>query len=138
MWPMLIPLLGDILKRVLPDPQMAEDAKLKLVDLAQRGELANLDADLKVALGQLAVNQAEAATGNVFIGGWRPFIGWACGVGLAYAFLLYPLLTWAAALWQPGFAPPALVVDHLMELVIAMLGMAGLRSWEKFKGVARP
>lgn len=86
---------------------------------------------------QIELNKIEAAHRSVFVAGWRPFIGWTCGAALAWAFLAHPLLTWAAALWAPELAPPALLTDTLFELVLAMLGMSGLRSFEKYVGRAK-
>ena len=83
---------------------------------------------------QVELNKVEARHRSVFVAGWRPFIGWVSGLGLAWAFLGHPVFEWAAALYAPGIEAPAIVTDHLMELVIAMLGLSGLRSFEKLKG----
>ena len=136
MWQALIPLLGTVLERLFPDPKAAAEAKLELLRMQQAGELAALDADLKTALAQAGINAEEAKSASVFVAGWRPFIGWVCGAGLAYVFLAYPLLTWGLALARPGLAPPLLAADHLFELVTAMLGLGGLRTYEKLKAVA--
>ena len=136
MWQLFVPLLGKIFDQVFPDPKAAADAKLKVLEMQQAAELAVLDADLKIALAQAGINAEEAKSPALFVSGWRPFIGWCCGIGLAYVFLLYPLLTWWAALYRPAFVPPVLVADHLFELVTAMLGLGGLRTFEKLKGVA--
>lgn len=136
MWPLAIPLLGKIIDQLFPDPSAAAEARLKLLEMQQSGALAALDADLKLALAQASINAEEAKSPSIFVSGWRPFIGWCCGVGLAYVFLLYPLLTWWAAVYRPAFVPPVLAVDHLVELVMAMLGLGGLRTFEKIKGVA--
>ena len=139
MWPALIPLLGTILDKVLPDPQAAAAAKLQALEMAQKGELAQLDADLKLALGQLEVNTREAATGSLFISGWRPAVGWICAVGLAYEFLLAPLLPWLLLAVAGKHLPPLpdLPMETLMTLLLGMLGLGGLRTVEKVKGVAR-
>jgi len=129
----LIPAITGIIDKLIPDPQAAADAKLKALEMAQKGELAALDADLRLALGQMEVNKAEATT-DVFRGGWRPFCGWVCGAGLAYTFLLKPLLPWAVGLF--GVAVPLLPAidsDALMALLFGMLGLGGLRTYEKVK-----
>lgn len=137
MWPALLPILGSILDKVLPDPAAAADAKLKAMQLAQTGELAALDAEVKLALGQIEVNKAEATT-DVFRGGWRPFCGWVCGAGLAYTFLLQPLLPWVVGLFTQNPIPPLPTIDSgtLMGLLGGLLGLGGLRSFDKVKGVA--
>jgi hypothetical protein len=136
MWQMLIPAVTQILDKVIPDPVAAADAKLKALELAQRGELAVLDADLKLALGQLEVNKVEAGT-DLFRGGWRPAVGWTCVFGLAYQFLLQPLLPWVVSV-AGGTVPPLPAIDNetLMVLLTGMLGLGGLRTFERVKGRA--
>jgi hypothetical protein len=134
----LLPSLMQVIGKVLPDPQAAADAQRRLVELAQQGELAQLDADLKLALGQLDINKAEAQSGSLFIGGWRPAVGWVCVLGLAYQFLAFPLLGWAGANLAGWSAPPALDMSTLLTLLGGLLGLGGFRTAEKIKGVAKP
>lgn len=136
MWTALLPVIGSLIEKLFPDPKAAADARLELLRMQQAGDLAALDADLKIALAQAGINAEEARSPSLFVSGWRPFIGWCCGIGLAYVFLVYPLLTWWLALYKPALVPPVLVADHLFELVTAMLGLGGLRTFEKLKGVA--
>lgn len=135
MWPTLIPILGNLLEKFLPDPQAQADAKLKMLELAQKGDLASMDAELKLALAQIAANTEEAKNPNLFVSGWRPGSGWTCVIGLAYTFLIQPLLSWTATIkgWP---IPPAIDVDTLMILLGALLGVGTLRSVDKAKGVA--
>ncbi len=134
MWAALIPLIGTIVEKVIPDPQAAADAKLRVMELAQKGELAVLDAEMKLALGQLEVNKAEATT-DMFRGGWRPAVGWICVVGLAYQFILQPVLPWVVALFGAQVPPlPAIDNESLMVLLTGMLGLGGLRTFERVKG----
>lgn len=134
MWNLLIPALAQIFDKVIPDPQAQADAKLKVMEMAQKGELAVLDADLKLALGQLEVNKVEAGT-DMFRGGWRPAVGWTCVVGLFYQFLLQPLLPWIVMV-AGGNVPPLPAIDNetLMVLLTGMLGLGGLRTFERVKG----
>lgn len=134
MWPALIPLLGTLFDKIIPDPQAAAEAKLRALELAQRGELAVLGADMQLALGQMEINKAEAAT-DMFRGGWRPATGWTCVAGLIYQFLLVPLLPWIVTV-AGGTVPelPAIDNDTLMVLLTGMLGLGGLRTFEKVKG----
>lgn len=136
MWAALIPAVTTILDKVLPDPQAAADAKLKALEMAQKGELAALDADLRLALGQLEVNKAEATT-DLWRGGWRPAVGWTCVLGLFYNFVLQPLLPWAVAVFG-GTVPPLPAIDNetLLVLLTGMLGLGGLRTFERIKGKA--
>jgi hypothetical protein len=136
MWAALIPLLGTIIDKAVPDPQAAADAKLRALEMAQKGELAVLDADLRLALGQLEVNKAEATT-DMFRGGWRPAVGWTCVAGLAYNFVVQPLLPWTVAVFG-GTVPPLPEIDNetLLVLLTGMLGLGGLRTFERIKGKA--
>lgn len=86
---------------------------------------------------QVELNKIEAAHRSVFVAGWRPAVGWICAAGVGWAYLGQPLFLWAAALWAPGVQPPDIRIDSLFELVLAMLGMAGLRSFEKSTGRAK-
>lgn len=136
MWPALIPLIGTIVEKVIPDPQAAADAKLRVMELAQKGELAVLDADLKLAMGQVEVNKVEAGT-DLFRGGWRPATGWVCVVGLAYQFIVQPVLPWLVSLFGVSVPPlPAIDNETLMVLLTGMLGLGGLRTFERVKGRA--
>lgn len=130
----LIPIIGSLLEKIIPDPKMAAEAKLKAIELAQNGELAHLDADLKLALGQIEVNKAEATT-DKFRGGWRPFIGWVCGIGVAIQFIVSPLFTWFSMLIGVPIIFPVLDSSVLMTLLFGMLGLGTLRTTEKLKDI---
>lgn len=87
---------------------------------------------------QAMTNIEEAKSSSVFVAGWRPFIGWIAGVGLAYHFLIYPFAGLIAQLVDPLIQLPALVTSgELMTLVISLLGLGGMRSYEKVNGVER-
>lgn len=79
---------------------------------------------------QSEINKVEAQHRTIFVAGWRPFIGWVCGVALAYNFVLRDMLIW---LIGPEQVPPALQMEHLMTVLIGMLGLGGMRTFEKFK-----
>jgi len=103
--------------------------------------------------GQISINKVEAAHKSLFVAGWRPFIGWVCGVAVAYAFVLQPIIEWVVVLagfevshytvvadkvvWSEGIRLPIIESDRLLELVLAMLGMATLRTYEKKHSKAR-
>ena len=99
--------------------------------------------DQATDLAQIEVNKIEAASSSVFVSGWRPAIGWIGVAAMGYQFLLYPLLQWAwkylqAMGWVPlGMdPPPVLDADQLWVILSGILGIAGMRSFEKTKGVA--
>lgn len=92
----------------------------------------------QLALAQIEVNKAEAASSSVWKGGWRPFVGWVCGTAFAYHFVIQPLAIFGLAAY--GMEVPSLPdfeMGQLMTVLMGMLGLGGLRSFEKTKGVAR-
>lgn len=117
-------LAKDVIGRIWPDKTEKEKAELA--------------AALSVVQSQIEVNKTEAASPSIFVAGWRPAIGWICGAALGYTYIVYPLLLWGCAIWAPAISPPKLVIDGMIyELLFGMLGMAGLRSFDKMKGTAR-
>jgi len=92
-------------------------------------------------MGQLEVNKAEAAHRSIFVAGWRPMVGWVCAAALAYHFILYPLVVFILVSFQiTGLHPsdlPSFDMDSLMTVLLGMLGLGGLRTYEKAKGVAK-
>ena len=92
----------------------------------------------ELAKGQLAINQAEAKHKSIFVAGWRPFIGWTCGIALAWHFVLQPLIMFLSVLF--GFILPELPafdMGSLMTVLMGMLGLGGLRTYEKQKGLTK-
>ena len=87
-----------------------------------------------INVAQIELNKKEAGHRTVFVAGWRPFIGWVCGVALAYNFIIRDLFIWIA---KPETIPPALQMDHLITVLTGMLGLAGLRTFEKVKGISK-
>lgn len=112
-----------------------KDQKAKLAhDLATMAERHAQE----LAKGQLEVNKAEAAHRSIFVAGWRPFIGWTCGAALAYHFVLSPIILFATA--YAGIEVPELPyfdMETLTTILLGMLGLGGLRSFEKFKGLSK-
>ena len=109
-----------VLNKFIPDPEARAKAEADL-----RGSLQIWDK------GQTDVNAIEAANPSLFVSGWRPAIGWIGAAGLAYQYVVRPL---AVGFGATGLPP---LDGSLMELVVAMLGFGGLRTFEKMQGVAR-
>ncbi len=115
-----------IIDRVIPDKTAAAQAQAELVKMQVSGELEQL-------AGQLEVNKVEAAHQSLFVAGWRPFIGWVCGAALAYQFVIRPIVTWAVPSMGYTIAEMPGLDDNLWELLTGMLGLGGLRTYEKVK-----
>jgi hypothetical protein len=127
--PTLLPALTEVLDRVVPDQAAAAKAKLEM-------EARLLEAATAQASQQTEINKIEAGHQSIFVSGWRPYIGWVCGMAIAWAFLVAPMLSWLLPVMGVAAAVPPLQTEFLLELVFAMLGLGGLRTFEKLKGVA--
>ena len=125
----IVPAVISLIDKIIPDADAAAQAKLRLIELDQAGEL-------QLALGQQEINKIEAASTDYRVAGWRPAVGWICVGALAYNFLAQPLLAWASSIWLFP-APPLASEDLLLTLLGILLGVGGLRTVEKIKGVAR-
>jgi hypothetical protein len=132
---MALPILGGVLSlgeklidKLIPDPKAKADAIQKLAELEQSGDLA-------VIAGQVEINKIEAASSKMFIAGWRPYIGWVLGTGLAVMLVVGPMMAWGSALAGRPIEQPKMPTEVIMALTTSLLGLSGMRSWEKFKGV---
>lgn len=126
----ILPLIGTVLDKVIPDNNAKQKAKQEI-------EKALIDNAAKINLTQAETNKIEAAHRSIFVSGWRPFLGWCSGLGFAWVFVVSPVAQWVLALQGISLVLPQLQTDVLMELTLAMLGLAGLRTWEKSKGLTK-
>ena len=124
-----------LIDKIWPDKTEAEKAKLALLQLQQAGEFKELELQQQIAIEQIKVNAVEAQSGSVFVSGGRPAAMWVCVSGLAYTFILQPLLAWAATILKYPI-PPVIDTSALMQLLVGMLGLAGWRSLDKKNNVA--
>lgn len=117
-----------LLDRFIPDPAAKAAAEMELVRMAADGEL-------KQVIAQLEINAREAQHHSVFVAGWRPAFGWFGAIGFLYATVIQPMLVWygTAKGWP---TPPEINLDLLWVVITGMLGIGGLRSIEKVRGVA--
>lgn len=133
----VIPTVAKIIDKIIPDKTAAAAAQAALAQATLNGQLAEIQAEYDNAKSQIDVNKAEAANGSVFVSGWRPFVGWVCGSGLAYQFLVRPIGgAISAALGHPVDFP-TLDMGTLMTMLGGMLGFGAMRTTEKIQGVAR-
>jgi len=92
----------------------------------------------ELAKGQLEINKAEAQSRSIFVAGWRPFVGWTCGIALFAHFLAFPTADVITAyLGYPQVTYPAFDMDSLMTILLGMLGLGGMRSFEKYKKLTK-
>lgn len=118
-----------ILDRFLPDPAAKAAAEMELLKMAADGEL-------KQVIAQLEINMMEAQHPSIWVAGWRPFYGWVGGVAFGYSTIVQPVLVWygTAKGWP---TPPEINMDLLWVVITGMLGIGGLRTFEKTKGVSK-
>lgn len=124
---------GPLLERIWPDPAERARAEFDLIRLQQEGAFKELDAQLQADLAQVEANKVEGASESLFKSGWRPAVGWVCVLAFAYAGLGRPLIPFVAGLFghQVPELPP--IDDVFTELLFGMLGLGGMRTFEKFK-----
>ena len=130
---MLLPFLAPLFDKItglLPDPQAA--AKAKAEALAQVMEFAS-----RADAAQMEVNKTEAASGSLFVAGWRPFVGWVCAAGCAWNWLGLPIGMFAAAMAGKSLDLRPADISEMLPLLLGLLGMGGLRTFEKMQGVSR-
>lgn len=119
----------DLISRFFPDKTEAARVEAEFLRMAAQGELQQV-------IAQLEINAKEAAHPSVFVAGWRPAFGWAGCAGFVYAVIVQPLLAWGATI--KGLpTPPELNMDLLWVVITGMLGIGGLRTFEKSKGVTK-
>ena len=129
--PQIAPILGNVLDRFFPDKEKAAEAQRAI-------ESALLENAAQINLAQIEVNKAEAQHRTIFVAGWRPFIGWVCGIALAWHFVGVPVTIFFIA-WAGAEVPelPAFDMNSLMTVLMGMLGLGGLRTFEKMKGLTQ-
>lgn len=126
----LIGPVSGLLDKFIEDKDAKNAMAHEIATMAERAAYEN-------AKLQIEVNKAEAASASLFKGGWRPFIGWVCGIAFAYHFVLQPILVFvlvAAGLAIPDL--PEFDMGTLMPVLMGMLGLGGLRTFEKVQGKA--
>jgi hypothetical protein len=127
----LIGPVTSIIDKIVPDKDQAAKLAHEIATMSEK--MAN-----EQMLAQLEVNKAEAASGSLFKGGWRPAIGWICGLALFWSFILQPFLVFFLLVFGVDLPPlPEIGTADLMPILLGMLGLGGLRSYEKVQKVAK-
>jgi len=120
-----------IIDKIVPDKDQAAKLAHEIATMSEK--MAN-----EQMLAQLEVNKAEAASGSLFKGGWRPAIGWICGLALFWSFILQPFLVFFLLVFGVDLPPlPEIGTADLMPILLGMLGLGGLRSYEKIQKVTK-
>lgn len=115
-----------VIDKFVPDPEAKVKAEQQLRADLQAWDKAQTD-----------VNAVEAANDNIFVSGWRPALGWTCAFAFAFIYVIGPMITWLSTMAGNPIPLPSFNVDALMGLTLGMLGLGGLRTYEKVKGVAK-
>lgn len=135
-WTLLIDPLSKLIDRLIPDPQAAASAKLELAKEKNSVFLQEFQSAIQADQAQAQVNQVEAGSREIFVAGWRPFIGWVCGVAFSYHFILQPLLLFILSAAGRNVSLPVFDINELSPVLMGMLGLGGLRTIEKIQKVA--
>jgi len=125
----ITPILSKVLD-LIPDPNAKQRAEMEM-----QARLMEYAAQQSIA--QSEINTAEATNPNVWVSGARPFILWVCGAAFAFLYIVAPVVQWIGAMNHVVIPLPALDKDTIVNLVYAMLGLGGMRTFEKWKGVAK-
>ena len=126
----ILDVVNTVLDRIIPDKAQAAQAKAQLLEMQVKGALDN-------DIAQLQVDQAEAGSQSIFVAGWRPFVGWACGAAFIYACMVQPLIQTLLVVFHSNFDPaklPPVNLTEMLPVLGGMLGMGALRSWDKANG----
>ena len=126
----ILPIAETVIGRLVPDKNAKQKAMREM-------EKALVDAHAKGMLGQLEINQVEAGHRSVFVAGWRPMCGWICAEALGFHFIVAPVVQWAGTLGGWHLPIPEFDMGSLMTILLGMLGIGGMRSFEKFKGLTK-
>lgn len=122
-----------LIDRFFPDKAASDAAKLELLKMQQTGELAQLAADTSIATKQADINIEEAKSESLFVSGWRPFVGWVCGLSFAAKYIGGPALFVFAQFGGHPVVLPEIDMLEMMPLLFGMLGLGAYRTYEKVR-----
>ncbi len=126
-----------LIEKIFPDPQKQAQEMRLLEELHQKGDLAELNARVTLLNGQLEINKVEATHSSIFVAGWRPFIGWVCGLALLYAAIFEPMMRFVAKMFGYVGEFPVIDTTLTMQVLLGMLGLVAARTREKEKNVSK-
>jgi phenylpyruvate tautomerase PptA (4-oxalocrotonate tautomerase family) len=127
----LVDPVSNILDKVVEDKDQKARLAHEIATMAERHAQ-------ELAKGQIDINKEEAKSRNIFIAGWRPFVGWTCGLALFWHFLGLPVTLFITGWFNLQHPPlPEFDMQSLMTVLLGMLGLGGMRTFEKFKGITK-
>jgi hypothetical protein len=129
--PAILPIISDVIGRFLPEDKEAAEKAKREIESSLAEHLAKID------LAQLEINKAEGQHRSIFVAGWRPFIGWTCGFALAYTYVIQPMVSFILGQTGHLIHLPEVDMALMMPVLLGMLGLGGLRTFEKFKGISK-
>ena len=129
--PSILPAITDVIGRFLPEDKEAKAKAEREIEAQLTMHLAKID------LAQLDINKTEAAHRSIFVAGWRPFIGWSMGIAMTWTYVVLPIAQFILAQTGHLVDLPALDMSEMMPVLMGMLGLGGLRSFEKYKKVSK-
>jgi hypothetical protein len=125
--PVLLPFISTVVNKIFPNAEDAQKAQAELLKLAQQSDFK-----------QMEINLAQSTSDNVFISGARPCIMWVCAFIFGYNYLLQPLFIFILTLFDKQITTlPVFKIDEILPVLLGMLGLGGLRTFEKIKGITR-
>ena len=127
--------LIDTIASFFPNPEKRAEAAQAMAMAQLNGLFKEEEQQYALLLEQIKVNSIEASNPSLFVSGWRPAVGWVCVMGLSYSFFAQPLLAWGSISLGINI-PPVLELGNLITILMGMLGLGTLRTFEKVKGVA--
>lgn len=128
----LIDLGRSVIERKWPDASKRVEELTKLEALRAKGDSEALAAHVQLLVGQIEVNKVEAASSHLFVAGWRPYVGWVGGTGLAYSAIIEPLMRFVATtMFHYTGAFPVIDTTLTMQVLLGILGLGAMRSYDK-------
>ena len=122
--------VSSLLEKFIPDKDLRSKLSHEIATMAEKNAHEQIKA-------QLEINKTEAQHNSLFVSGWRPAVGWTCCLGMAANFLIIPMTNFALALASSNISIPLIDLETMLPVLLGMLGLGGMRSYEKSKGVAR-
>lgn len=129
---------GKIIDKIFPDKDAADKVKFEMMKMQQDGAFKEMELEYANMMQQAKINEVEAGSSNFFVSGWRPAVGWVCVAAYAFNYLGMPMFNWVVKFWTLN-APQITALDtsELTTLLFGLLGIGGLRTFEKIKGAAK-